>query len=226
MRLCACVGVEVEDWPRWRRSTVTTHWRVGEGFDQCSMHSHRLSCAHPAGETLYRFADATPPALVWYPAQRWQAGDEVTITTLPLTLPRDFGVVVERTPGLAAPTEIVAATADGSSVGWRAFRRGYGDTLHALPDELFGASDWASWFVDEMDETSTGADAVLRMPSGEEVTVAARLAELAVLAGRCGGRMAGMGRARRLAGRCRGRSRICAWTATTWARMTGRRAIS
>ena len=43
---------------------------------------------------LTKQARATPPALVWYPPSSWQAGDAVHLTTLPLYLPRTWGVAL------------------------------------------------------------------------------------------------------------------------------------
>ena len=107
------VGVALSDRPRWRQTTVTTLWQVGPGFDP-ALHAPSIELRSPDGATLYRFADATPPALVWLPSQAWQPGDTVRVTTLPLYLPRAWGLVVEGAattlPTLgAAPTQLVAA---------------------------------------------------------------------------------------------------------------------
>jgi uncharacterized membrane protein len=88
-------GHTVEDWPRWRQTRVTTYWRAGPAPIE-----PQIELRTPAGETLYRFADATPPALIWYPPDRWRPGETVRITTLPLSLPRAWGLAVEAKPGL------------------------------------------------------------------------------------------------------------------------------
>ena len=170
-------GASVEDWPRWRQSTVTTRWQVGDGFDASTMEP-QIELRSPTGETLYRYADAMPPALVWYPPEHWQPGDEITVTTLPLHLPRDWGVAVEHVPGLTVPDDLAVAAEDEYTLV-AAYRRGGGDELHLLPAGLYGAPDWATWFAREMGERSSVAEAVLRMDSGETVTVQARLPERA-----------------------------------------------
>ncbi len=97
----ALVSVTVDDWPRWRQTKVETVWQVGRGFDAASM-APQIELIAPNGERLYHFAQAMPPALVWYPPSVWQPGDVIAVTTLPLYLPYAFGVNVLHTPGLAA----------------------------------------------------------------------------------------------------------------------------
>jgi hypothetical protein len=105
----ALTRVEVADWPRWRQTRVVTTWQVGAGYDAATMQP-AIELRSPGGETLYRWSDARPPALVWVPPSAWQPGDTVTVTTLPLYLPATWGVTVERTPGLLWPPEGAVTT--------------------------------------------------------------------------------------------------------------------
>ena len=161
-------GVAAHDWPRWRRSEVETRWRVGEGFDAATM-APQIELRTPSGETLYRFADAMPPALVWYPPEAWQAGDEVRVTTLPLYLPRAWGVVTEKTPGLDVPPELAIAEEEGGVLA-AAYRRSAGDKLALLPAGLFGDVGWGDWFG-----AAAAPEARLRTANGETVQVRAWL---------------------------------------------------
>ncbi len=161
-------GVAAHDWPRWRRSEVETRWRVGEGFDAATM-APQIELRTPSGETLYRFADAMPPALVWYPPEAWQAGDEVRVTTLPLYLPRAWGVVTEKTPGLDVPPELAIAEEEGGVLA-AAYRRSAGDKLALLPAGLFGDVGWGDWFG-----AAAAPEARLRTADGETVQVRAWL---------------------------------------------------
>ncbi|HXF63453.1 MAG TPA: DUF2079 domain-containing protein [Caldilineaceae bacterium] len=127
-------GVELADWPRWRQSWVTTHWMVGEDFDPARM-APALALRDPAGDLLYRWADAMPPALVWYPPDQWQPGDRLHLTTLPLYLPQSWGVVVERTPGLVwPPQEAIVVGEQAALVGL--YRRDSDGVLLALDEQL------------------------------------------------------------------------------------------
>lgn len=117
------VDAEARDWPRWRATTIVTTWQVGAGFDSAQM-APEMTVVTPAGEERFRWAAATPPALVWYPPALWQPGDLVRVTTLPLYLPRAFGVVIAATPGLTVE-------AGGALVA--AYRRDARDRLAALP---------------------------------------------------------------------------------------------
>jgi uncharacterized membrane protein len=86
-------SVRVDDWPRWRQTKIVAEWQVGQDFDPESM-APRLEVRTPAGETLYAMSELAPPALLWYPPERWQPGETIRVTTLPLSLPRDWGVAV------------------------------------------------------------------------------------------------------------------------------------
>ncbi len=86
-------GVAVADQPRWRQTQVTTYWQVGAAFAPATVRPW-LELRTPAGELLYTWDTLAPPALVWYPPALWQPGEVITITTVPLFLPRDWGVVI------------------------------------------------------------------------------------------------------------------------------------
>ena len=133
-------GSEVTDWPRWRQTQITSLWEVGEGFEGASM-APQVELRTPAGETIYRFADAMPPALVWYPPSRWQPGETVRITTLPLYLPRGWGLAVEKTPGMQVADRICHCAAATKMCWWQHIRRGPDDTLLLWPPQFFGSDE-------------------------------------------------------------------------------------
>lgn len=85
-------SVTVNDRPRWRQTQVTTRWQVGAAFAPTVR--PWLELRTPAGELLYTFDALAPPALVWYPPAVWQPGEVITITTVPLMLPHEWGVIV------------------------------------------------------------------------------------------------------------------------------------
>jgi hypothetical protein len=131
--------VNVDDWPRWRQTQVTSEWQVGSSFDPATM-APSLALRDPAGDALYRFGDATPPALVWYPPAQWQPGDRIRITTLPLYMPRTWGVVVDTTLGLAQPPGgALASNPQAALVGL--YGRDASGDLRRL-DAAWGADDW------------------------------------------------------------------------------------
>ncbi len=86
------VTITLEDWPRWRQTKVTTTWQVGENFDAANASPH-LSIRTLGGDSVYSFAESTPPALIWYPPSQWQTGNTIQATTLWLWLPKAWGVV-------------------------------------------------------------------------------------------------------------------------------------
>jgi len=89
---------EVEDWPRWRQTKVITQWHVGKNFSQQPM-SPNLDIRTPSGQTLYTLAETLPPTLAWYPPEQWQTGETIRITSLPLYLPKIWGLVAEKQGG-------------------------------------------------------------------------------------------------------------------------------
>ena len=64
---------------------------MGEGFDAQAT-APWLEIVTPQQEVIATLGTAAPPALVWYPPERWQPGDVVRVTTLPLSLPPIVGV--------------------------------------------------------------------------------------------------------------------------------------
>ena len=91
------VNVQVEDRPRWRQTQVNACWQVGSGFAAAPI-TPQLELIAPTGDLLYSFSVAAPPALLWYPPERWQVGETVCVKTLPLYLPRLWGVRVSPSP--------------------------------------------------------------------------------------------------------------------------------
>ncbi|MCE7983423.1 MAG: DUF2079 domain-containing protein [Caldilinea sp. CFX5] len=87
------VSVQVEDRPRWRETRVNACWQVGNKFAAAPV-VPQLELMAPTGDLLYSFSAAAPPAFLWYPPEQWQAGETVCVKTLPLYLPRLWGVRV------------------------------------------------------------------------------------------------------------------------------------
>jgi hypothetical protein len=51
-----------------------------------------LEVTTPEGDVAATLAHASPPGLTWYGPERWQEGDHLRVTTLPLALPGVFAV--------------------------------------------------------------------------------------------------------------------------------------
>lgn len=115
--------VAAVDWPRWRETRLSATYRIGAGFDP-RVHAPQLEVVTPALETVSTLDSTTPPALVWYPPDRWQEGETIRVTTLPLYLPRTVAVL---SGAAGAPTAI--------------FRRTQHDRLVQLPAALAEAAD-------------------------------------------------------------------------------------
>jgi uncharacterized membrane protein len=100
------------DWPRWRETRLTVDYHVPAGSVPVQDEPH-LDVITPAGDVVASLGTATPPGLVWLPADRWQPGETYRPTTLPLHLPRTFAVRAGGEPAV--------------------FRRVAGDRLVRLP---------------------------------------------------------------------------------------------
>ncbi len=163
------VDVTAFDWPRWRTTAIETRWDVGEDFDAATM-MPQIAVLSPAGDTLYRFADAYPPGLVWYPPELWQAGDEISISTLPLALPADWAVAVDTAPWLAIPDAVLTSALDRQAlVG--VYTRGEGDQLAQMPIDLLMEPAWENWFASQAGESLSTNDFVFRTPDGAEIAL-------------------------------------------------------
>ncbi len=144
------LGVALEDWPRWRQTKLTTLWQVEPDFVPGSVRPW-LEVRSPNGELRYTFDDMSPPALVWYPPEKWQPGEIIRITTLWLYLPRYWGVAAgvvhgpdpfnaaDRLP-VSAGREEAIVDRTGTLALAAAYARRPGDRLSRLPLPLDDAS--------------------------------------------------------------------------------------
>lgn len=107
--------VTVDDWPRWRQTKVVSEWQVGTQVN--AEFVPQLDFVTPSGERISTLAAGAPPALVWYPPAQWQPREIVRITTLPLTLPRVWGVTTPPIMGPPAATSLVSADGAQQLVG-------------------------------------------------------------------------------------------------------------
>ena len=121
------VDLRADDWPRWRQTRLVAEWQVGEGFDAAAT-APWLEIVTPQQEVIATLGTAAPPALVWFPPERWQPGDVVRVTTLPLSLPPIVGV---RAAG--APVQPAAI-----------FRRDDAGDMQRVPVALASAPDLAA----------------------------------------------------------------------------------
>ncbi|MBI3957458.1 MAG: DUF2079 domain-containing protein [Chloroflexi bacterium] len=174
------LGLELTDWPRWRQTKVTTLWRVEEGFVPGTVRPW-VEIRTPGGATLLDSDQLPSPAQVWYPPERWQAGEVIRLESLWLFLPARWGVAVgvgvahgpqparpeSRLPVLGGAGGLLDATGTLGLAGW--FGRQADGRVAADGDEDARPADTVSAFF-------TTAD-------GEQVTVAVRL-ESPVPAGR------------------------------------------
>ena len=112
-------SLAADDWARWRQTRLSAEWQVGRDFDPTRAEP-QLDVLTPAQETVATLGTASPPALVWYPPARWQPGDTVRVTTLPLALPP---LVAVRAAG-STPDDLMI------------LQRGADGRLERLPDGL------------------------------------------------------------------------------------------
>ncbi len=169
-------GIDVDARPRWRQSKVITEWLVGSDYQAGTVRPW-LELRTPAGELLYTYDQISPPALTWYPPQKWQPGDRIRITTLPLYLPRYWGAGVgvvhgpdpfqpnDRLPAGNAAPGAPLHSADGTLALASAYQWGADGTLHPIPPETLMAPD-------------LGAQV---QPDGHEMAVNFRMADGALI---------------------------------------------
>ncbi|MEZ4621275.1 MAG: DUF2079 domain-containing protein [Caldilineaceae bacterium] len=109
------IHTSTADWPRWRQIRVQADWLVGEDVLTGPI-TPTLEIVTPDGELLQNLTTMASPALVWYPPARWQLGEHIHVTSLPLWLPRIWGLTTNpmTATGQAVADELVTAlSADG-----------------------------------------------------------------------------------------------------------------
>jgi hypothetical protein len=164
------LDASVDDWPRWRATKLITVWQVGEGYD-ATLFDPSIEVRTPAGETLYTFSDALPPALVWYPPTEWQPGDLVRVTTLPLYLPHAFGVVAARN---SAFTITSPGVGNEQAQVVTAFQRGANGELASLDTTpTDDAPQIGVWLHGEGASSAAPFSARFLLPDGERFIVTA-----------------------------------------------------
>lgn len=118
----------VHQWARWRETRVTAEWHVGAEGGQSF--EPMLDLVDPNGALLFNLTTAAPPALVWYPPTSWQPGEQIRVTTLPLWLPRFWGIV---TRANAVQSQIVLAQSEDGTRALVNFLRQTDDGLIEVP---------------------------------------------------------------------------------------------
>lgn len=174
------VEVGVEDWPRWRATNVVTLWQVGASYDADALEP-AVEIRTPSGNSLYTFANALSPALVWYPPQSWQAGDVVRVTTLPLYLPPSFGVVVTRKPGLEV---LPAGVSNGEAQLVTAYQRDTNGQLVALDTKPINSpEELGVWLDGVMASSAAPFSARFQLEKGQRLILTATYGADAIWAG-------------------------------------------
>ncbi|HEY51883.1 MAG TPA: DUF2079 domain-containing protein [Caldilineae bacterium] len=175
------LAADVRYWPRWRESKLVTRWLVGPDHEAGRTRPW-VELRTPAGATVYTIADLTPPALIWYPPERWQPGDVLTIESLPLYLPRTFGALVGVAhgpdPGQPADRLPIAQVTSGdyplSADGTLALVGIYeqqADGLQTLPLDVTTAPDFAALLGRDLRESGGR----FRTPADDDIALTAWL---------------------------------------------------
>ena len=156
------VDLRADDWSRWRQTKLVAEWQVGEGFDAQTM-APWLEIVTPQQEVIATVNTAAPPALVWYPPKRWQPGETVRVTTLPLSLPPVMGV------------RAAGATSQPTAF----FRRDDAGDMQRVPVALASAPDLESSLAEAGFGPLRSATAQVTLPDGAAGTLTATIADRA-----------------------------------------------
>ena len=166
--------VQVNVWPRWRQATLVTEWLVGRDYQPGTVRPW-IEILTPGGERLYTFDDSAPPALIWYPPQRWRPGDRIRITTLPMYPPRTWGVAAgvvhgpdpfqpaHRLPAADAVPNASFLTPDGTLALVGAWRWNTANRLDLIPPQTLTAPDLGQ----RIEPQGRSLTVDFRLPAGE-----------------------------------------------------------
>ncbi len=161
------LGIEAEDWPRWRQTKLAATWQVGSRFDPATDEPH-LSVVTPGGDTVATLAAAVPPGLAWLPVTDWRPGDEIRLTTLALTLPPVFAVQASR----------------DAEVGPVIFVRGPQGTLQQVLQQGPGAGSLGSALQPYLGSLVASRAVTATLPDGRQLTLQGWLPASPVATGR------------------------------------------
>jgi uncharacterized membrane protein len=159
-------AIAADDWPRWRQSKLVVEWEVGEGYDP-KRDTPWLEIAALDGEEVATLESAAPPALVWASPERWQPGEKMRVTTLPLSLPRT--AVVRAAGASQQPAAILRRFPDGH--------------LALLPATLATAADLGAALAAAGLGPLHRASGQARLPDGSTVALQAWVAQRATWPG-------------------------------------------
>jgi uncharacterized membrane protein len=159
-------AIAADDWPRWRQSKLVVEWEVGEGYDP-KRDTPWLEIAALDGEDVATLESAAPPALVWASPERWQPGEKMRVTTLPLSLPRT--AVVRAAGASQQPAAILRRFPDGH--------------LALLPATLATAADLGAALAAAGLGPLHRASGQARLPDGSTVALQAWVAQRATWPG-------------------------------------------
>jgi uncharacterized membrane protein len=148
------LGVEAEDWPRWRQTKLVAAWQVGKEFDPAA-DAPRLSVVTPGGDTVATLAAAAPPGLAWLPATAWRPGNEIRLTTLALALPPMFAV---------------QASGDAAT-GPAVFVRGPHDTLRRVAEPGRQAEDLGAALQPYLGALAASREVTATLPDGRQLSL-------------------------------------------------------
>ncbi len=159
-------AIAADDWPRWRQSKLVVEWEVGEGYDP-KRDTPWLEIAALDGEEVATLESAAPPALVWASPERWQPGETMRVTTLPLSLPRT--AVVRAAGASQQPAAILRRFPDGH--------------LALLPATLATAADLGAALAAAGLGPLHRASGQARLPDGSTMALQAWVAQRAIWPG-------------------------------------------
>ena len=161
------LGIEAEDWPRWRQTKLAATWQVGREFDPAADAPH-FSVVTPGGATVATLAAAAPPGLAWLPATAWRPGDEIRLTTLALTLPPIFAV----------------QAGGDAATGPAVFVRGPHDTLRRVAESVGEAEDLGTALPPYLGSLAASREVTATLPDGRQLALRGWLPTTPVTAGR------------------------------------------
>ena len=139
-------GLQAEDWPRWRETKLMSDWQIGPNFKADNM-LLTFQVLTPKNDRLYDLTNLLPPALIWDSPMRWKVGETIHLTTLPLYLPRAWGVVLSLPPDAPMTSHLphpLVMSEDRRLALTGVYLRSAGDQLIHVPDALFTATDFGT----------------------------------------------------------------------------------
>jgi hypothetical protein len=159
-----------EDWPRWRQTKLQPRLLQGGASMDPEHDFPTFGVFTPGGDMVATLAEMMSPALVWLTPGALAPGEMLQMTSLPLYLPRTWGLVMS-TPPQSQDRPDRLRSSDGALTLVHLYHRTGRDQLHRLSLDWIRNDDLGGLASEVADSPLTAASATFQLENGVRVAI-------------------------------------------------------